>query len=124
MERKVIGIPNWTRVVMDIKDGRLVGWLRARGKYRNMSTIYCVSEGIDTILHGEISVRRYFGRNLQKSAISHDISAINCRFFPIYHLVNALQCLKNLLLLRGFEPQTKRFGVQPIYHLSKLTLDI
>ena len=46
MERKVIGIPNWTRVVMDIKDGRLVGWLRARGKYRNMSAIYRVSEGI------------------------------------------------------------------------------
>ena len=57
MERKVIGITNWTRVVMDIKDGRLVGWLRVRGKYRNMSAIYRVSEGIDTIFHGEISVR-------------------------------------------------------------------
>ena len=66
MERKVIGIPNWTRVVMDIKDGRLVGWLRARGKYRNMSTIYCVSEGIDTIFYYEISVWRNLARNPKK----------------------------------------------------------
>ena len=34
---------------------------------------YCVSKGIDTIFHGEISVRRYFGINIEKSAISRDI---------------------------------------------------
>ena len=32
---------------------------------------------IDTIFHGEISVRRNFGRNPKKSAISRNISAIS-----------------------------------------------
>ena len=52
--------------------------------------IYRVSEGINTIFHGEI-FRRNFERNPQKSAISRDISMIyqSCRFFPIYHMVNA-----------------------------------
>ena len=61
-------------------------------KYRNMSVIYRVSKGIDTIFHGEILIRQNFGRNPQKSAISRDKSAIleiNHRFFPIYHMVNA-----------------------------------
>ena len=43
------------------------------------------------IFHGEISIRRNFGRNSKKSAISRDISAIleiNLLFFPIYHMVN------------------------------------
>ena len=78
-----------------------------------MSAIYRVSGGVDTIFHGEILVRRYFGRNSPKSAISR-------RFFPIYHIVNASQRAvkratvpwKTLLLGKGFEPQTFWFEVQ------------
>ena len=35
-------------------------------KYCDMSVIYRVSEGMDTIFYGEISIRRNFGRNPQK----------------------------------------------------------
>ena len=38
--------------------------------------IYRVSNGIDTIFHGEISVWRYFEINIEKSVISRDISEI------------------------------------------------
>nr|CAN75488.1 hypothetical protein VITISV_036821 [Vitis vinifera] len=59
--------------------------------------------------------------------------AINRRFFsdiscgqrgstkvkPATVPVNALQCLPFCLLLRGFEPQTKRFGVHPLTTWAK-----
>ena len=44
--------------------------------FGDISPKYRVSKGFDTIFHGEISVWRYFGINLEKSAISCDISAI------------------------------------------------
>ena len=42
----------------------------------DISPIYSVLESINTIFHGEISVRRNFGRNSQKSTIYRDISTI------------------------------------------------
>ena len=57
-------------------------------KEENIVDISC----IDTIFHGEISIRQNFERNLQKSTISRDISTIleiNHQFFQIYHMVNA-----------------------------------
>ena len=41
--------------------------------FDDISPKYRVSKGIDKIFHGEISVQRYFGINLEKSAISRDI---------------------------------------------------
>ena len=49
------------------------------GKCRDILPKYRVSKGIDTIFLGEISVRRFFGINLEKSAIYSDISAILAR---------------------------------------------
>ena len=45
-------------------------------KCRDISAIYRVSKGFDTIFHGEISVRQYFRIYREKSAIYHNISVI------------------------------------------------
>ena len=52
--------------------------------FGDISSKYCVSKGIDTIFLEEISARRFFGINLEKSVIYHEILAIlarNRRFF-------------------------------------------
>ena len=72
-------------------------------------------KGIDRIFYGEISIRRYFGINLEKSAIFSNIShgqhepaeVKRATVKSMWYSVNA----PPILLPRGFEPQTKRFGV-------------
>ena len=110
--------------------------------FGDISPKYRVSKGSDTIFLAEISASRFFGINLEKSAIYRDISAIlvrNRRFFldissgqrgstkstrysesqMCYSVPATVHLPNNLLLLpRGFEPQTKRFGVQPSCQLG------
>nr|CAN61271.1 hypothetical protein VITISV_020533 [Vitis vinifera] len=106
--------------------------------------------GFDTIFHGEISVRRYFMEKYRSGDISGILArnwrflAINRRFFgdisrgqrgstkvrPRYSAVNAPTRYSDAtvphlyLLLRGFEPQTKRFGFHPLTTWAKLPFDI
>ena len=99
---------------------------------RYIAEISClVSKGFNTIFHGEISVRRYFGINLEKSSISRDISVI----FPnishgqrgstkVKRATVLLQCPPICLLPRGFEPQTFWFGVHPLTTWANLPFDI
>ena len=66
-------------------------------KYHDMSVIYRVSEGMNTIFYGEISFWRNFERNRKKSSL----------FFAIYW---------------GLKPQTKGLGFSSSYHQGKFTL--
>ena len=107
------------------------------GKCRDISAIYRRN-----IVCRRLSTR-YF---LEKWHLSREIAdfsryigdlAINRRFFsdisrgqrgstkvkPATVPVNALQCLPVCLLLRGFEPQTKRFRVHPLTTWAKLPFD-
>ena len=52
-----------------------------------------------------------------------DISRGQRKSDPLQCPSNALQCCSICLLLRGFEPQTKRFGVHPLTTWAKLPFD-
>ena len=90
--------------------------------FGDLSPKYSVSKGFDMIFHGEISVRRYFGIYREKSPISRDISCGqrgSTKVRPATVMLAVAATVPHLyLLLRGFEPQTKRLGVQPAYHLG------
>ena len=61
----------------------LMGPMQGR-KYRDMSAIYHVLEGIDTIFHGEVLIWQNFERNPHKSTISRDISLQCLKKTPLF----------------------------------------
>ena len=97
--------------------------------FGDISPKYRVSKDIDTIFHGEISVRWYFRINRDISAIL----VINQQFFPIYRMVNAgqrsqmcysavnelLQCASHLLP-RGFSHLPSGLTSPLIYNVQTI----
>ena len=94
-----------------------------RRKYRDMSAIYRVLKGVNTIFHGEISIQRNFGRNPKKSTISGDFGDKSPIFPDISHGQRGLRKRSFLLLLREFEPpKPKSLRFNPLTVWANLPL--
>ena len=67
---------------------------------------------------GDLAINRWFFSDISRGQRG------STKVKPATVPVNALQCLPVCLLLRGFEPQTKRFGVHQLTTWAKLPFDI
>ena len=92
--------------------------------YRRVSTRYFMEKYRSDDISGFIARNRWFITIYRW--FFFDISRGQCgstKVRPATVPINALQCLHICLLPRGFEPQTKRFGIHPLTTWAKFPFD-